>query len=69
VYDLGDRAIALQSTTADGFVADANGGRWHVTEEELVLEGESPARLTRVVAVRAFWFGWVAQFPQTLLIK
>jgi hypothetical protein len=69
VYDLGDRAIALQSTQADGFVADANGGRWGVTEEALVFEGEPAARLPRVVAVRAFWFGWVAQFPQTLLIK
>jgi hypothetical protein len=25
--------------------------------------------LRRVTAFRAFWFGWYAQFPDTILIK
>ena len=69
VYDLGDRGVAMQSTPADGVVTDAGGGRWRVTEEALVLETDPTAKLPRVVAVRAFWFGWFAQFPTTLLIK
>lgn len=69
VYDLSGRAVAFQSTQADGIVTDANGGRWRVTEEALILESDEPVRLTRVVAARAFWFGWYAQFPDTLLLK
>lgn len=42
---------------------------YRVTEEALVpLDGEGP-RLPRVPARRAFWFGWVAQYPGTLLVK
>ena len=37
-----------------------------MTEDALVSED---VRLERVPAYRAFWFGWVAQFPDTKLIK
>ena len=36
--------------------------------EALVPDGAGP-RLARVPAWRAFWFGWYAQFPETLLFK
>lgn len=69
VYDLNDRSVALQSTQADGIVTDANGGRWRVTEEALIRESDETIRLSRVVAARAFWFGWYAQFPDTRLYQ
>lgn len=69
VYDLGERGMAMQSIKANDFVADTSGGRWRITEEALVLETDPATKLPRVVAVRAFWFGWFAQFPNTLLIK
>jgi len=50
-------------------VRDANGEAWHVTESGLVLQRDSKTRLSRVPAQRAFWFGWYAQFPHTMLIK
>ena len=50
-------------------VADAEGRVWRVTEDELVAEDDAAARLGRLPAHRAFWFGWYAQFPQTELFK
>ncbi len=46
-------------------VADADGRVWLVTEDELVAVDDAGARLARLPANRAFWFGWYAQFPQT----
>jgi hypothetical protein len=69
VYDLSGHSIAFHSMRADGIVIDANGGRWRVAEDALLLEGEVSTQLPRVVAARAFWFGWYAQFPDTELIK
>jgi hypothetical protein len=40
---------------------------WRVTEEALVADGM--AALPRIAAQRAFWFGWQAQFPDTILVK
>ena len=50
-------------------VVDVDGRVWRVTEDELVALGDDDtgARLTRLPANRAFWFGWFAQFPQTEL--
>ena len=50
-------------------VIDAGGRTWRVTEEALVLAEDSGVTLPRVPAQRAFWFGWHAQFPDTLLTK
>jgi hypothetical protein len=69
VYDLGDRSVAFQTGQADQVVMDADGRRWRVSEEALVPEGDDATRLPRVAAARAFWFGWYAQFPETMLIK
>ena len=48
-------------------VADVDGRVWRVTEDELVAVDDAGARLARLPANRAFWFGWFAQFPQTEL--
>ena len=50
-------------------VADDTGRVWSITEEALVLNGDPSVRLGRVLAQRAFWFGWYAQFPDTDLIR
>ncbi|MEO5740257.1 MAG: DUF3179 domain-containing protein [Vicinamibacterales bacterium] len=54
---------------ADGVIVDRNGGRWRVTEDALVSEARPEERLVRQTAQRAFWFGWHAQFPSTILFK
>jgi hypothetical protein len=66
VYDAGGTPFAR--LRADGLVEDTSGGRWRVTEEALVSE-KTGERRARVPARRAFWFGWYAQFPDTVLVK
>ena len=67
VYDSGtERFLRFD---ADGRLIDLTGRRWVVGEEALVLESTPAVRLPRRVAFRAFWFGWYAQFRDTLLIK
>jgi hypothetical protein len=51
-----------------GRVQDSSGGAWVVTEDALVREADGERR-ARIPAHRAFWFGWYAQFPDTILIK
>ncbi len=70
-----DGANRVYSTSGQQFerrlddfrVADADGRVWQVTEDELVAEDDATARLARLPANRAFWFGWYAQFPETEL--
>jgi hypothetical protein len=50
-------------------VVDGDGRRWRVTEDALIAESPGLASAPRVPAQRAFWFGWFAQFPDTMLIK
>lgn len=67
VFDVGDaRFTRVDDPDA---VVDAEDRRWDITEEALVLADDPGVRLPRVPAQRAFWFGWHAQFPDTLLIK
>ncbi len=68
VYDSGDTRFQPRPVSVS-IVVDAEGGRWAVTEDALVADGPNPRRLARVTAWRAFWFGWYAQFPETLLFK
>ena len=42
--------------------------RWQIEEAALVLENNLSIQRVRVPAQRAFWFGWHAQFPDTVLI-
>jgi hypothetical protein len=46
---------------------DAQGRRWRVTPDALVCD--SGEHLPRVAAHRAFWFGWFAQHPDTVLYR
>ena len=48
-------------------VWDDSGAQWAVEEGGLV--GPSGARLARLPAHRAFWFGWYAQYPETRLVR
>jgi hypothetical protein len=67
VYDAG-RVDFTGGRLAGEHVTDGRGTRWVVSEEALTEEG-SGRRLPRLAAARAFWFGWFAQFPETLLFR
>jgi hypothetical protein len=70
VYLLGGHDVAFPSRAHDGrTIADSTGRTWLVTEEAIVASDNPSARLPRVPAQRAFWFGWHAQYPETLLIQ
>jgi hypothetical protein len=60
-------AYTFVAVSGDGVVRDSNGRRWTMTSDALV--SEAGERLAAVPAHRAFWFGWVAQHPQTILHK
>jgi hypothetical protein len=65
VYERGTHAFADRAE--DGAIRDTQGRRWSATPDALV--GAHGERLARVPAHRAFWFGWVAQYPTTTLHK
>jgi hypothetical protein len=65
VFDRGGQRFA--AAAADASLRDAAGRRWNVTADGLV--GSAGERLLRIPAHRAFWFGWVAQYPRTELYK
>jgi hypothetical protein len=48
----------------DGALVDDRGARWRVTEDALV---QGDARLERLPGHIAYWFGWYAFNPRTLL--
>lgn len=48
-------------------VTDSEGNRWKLHEEALVRD--DGARLERLPAHRAFWFGWHAAHPETRLVR
>lgn len=53
----------------DRRLEDSTAGIWIATEQALVSENSAGRHFPRLPAQRAFWFGWYAQFPQTVLIK
>lgn len=68
----GFRFEAIGALDEDGdvdTVRDAGGGTWQVTEAALVSAQDESLQLPRVPTHRSFWFGWVAQHPDTLLIR
>jgi len=70
VYALGSSDAAFQTSRPDDqTVIDGQGRRWRVTEDALVRSDDEAVRLPRVPAQRAFWFGWRAQYPATLLVE
>lgn len=62
-YASGDVVLRAEES---GALVGEDGSRWTVTEDALV--SEAGARLPRLPAHRAFWFGWHAQFPETVLV-
>ena len=50
-------------------IKDVEGRTWTISETALVFDGSPSREAPRVSAQRAFWFGWYAQFPDTLLFK
>lgn len=61
--------VRIRRWVDDGTVQDEAGRQWRVTEASLVPAGGPTVSLPRVTAFRAFWFGWYAQFPDTILVK
>ena len=59
--------IPFGSAALTEVLRDTKGQRWTETADALV--SEAGVRLARVPAHRAFWFGWVAQYPKTVLHK
>ena len=67
VYRAGEHKF--DKVVPEGIVVGRDGERWRVTEEALVSQSQPERRLARQPAQRAFWFGWHAQFPSTILLK
>lgn len=60
------RGIEFVAYDQDSGVTDSNGDQWLLSEDKLSGNGMELARLP---AHRAFWFGWHAAYPDTILIK
>ncbi|HYE86455.1 MAG TPA: DUF3179 domain-containing protein, partial [Vicinamibacterales bacterium] len=67
VYLLNQHQVAFESRPVADALIDAAGRRWSVGEDALTL-ADGSISLPRFTAHRAFWFGWYAQYPQTLLL-
>jgi hypothetical protein len=65
VYERG--AYTFQAGVDEATLRDTTGGRWTVTPQALV--SDTGVSLALVAAHRAFWFGWIAQYPDTVLLK
>lgn len=63
VYERGD--VELVAYDGDRTATDAQGNRWTLDED--ALTGPDGRTLRRLPANRAFWFGWVAAYPETRL--
>ncbi|HXG87018.1 MAG TPA: DUF3179 domain-containing protein [Vicinamibacterales bacterium] len=69
VFDAGSSNVRFVRLLGEHLVLDAEGEQWRWSEQALTRANDETARLPRVPAHRAFWFGWYAQFPDTALIK
>jgi len=63
-YDVGE--LRFESWNQTDTAIDTTGVQWTVLEDSLVA-GEK--KLARMPSHNVFWFGWVAQFPETRLVK
>lgn len=63
-----DRGVhSFSAGTQPGILLDEQGNAWQVTEDNIVgPDGETAGR---VAGHLAFWFGWFAFFPNTLVFK
>ena len=60
------RGIKFVDYDQDSGLTDSNGRQWLLSEDKLSGNGMELARLP---AHRAFWFGWHAAYPDTILIN
>jgi len=67
VYSVGQHVVAFAAQAIDQTLVDSGGRIWTMNEDALTLTGGSIS-LPRYTAHRAFWFGWHAQYPNTLLL-
>ncbi|MEM7409677.1 MAG: DUF3179 domain-containing protein [Myxococcota bacterium] len=68
VYARGEHQF--RSFDGDRTAVDNVGGSWRLTEDALVRNTpDAAARLDRLPAHRAFWFGWYAAYPNTRLLQ
>jgi hypothetical protein len=67
VFETG--AVQFELGTDPLAIIDISGRRWRFEEDAMVSEDGAAQRLPRWPANRAFWFGWYAQFPDTVLIQ
>ena len=67
VYALGQEPVTFASQAALRELTDTSGRKWTIGEDHLA-QVDGAARLPRFVAQRAFWFGWYAQYPETMLL-
>ena len=58
-----------QLTDIGDTVADVEGRQWRITEEALVRTDDPTITLSRLPTHMAFWFGWYASYPNTLLFS
>ncbi len=62
-------AAPFPEQRATDVIRDVRGRAWTVTEDALVAADDATILAPRIAAQRAFWFGWYAQFPDTILIQ
>jgi hypothetical protein len=61
------KGLSMASYDRRDTAVDSEGTRWSVAEDSLSSDGGR--KLERLPAHRAFWFGWFAAYPDTILIK
>lgn len=66
VYAVGDRRFT-KYVPSDNYALDDQGNKWTLHENH--LKNDQGETLDRFEAFNAFWFGWRAAYPNTVLIK
>ena len=67
VYHAGN--VLFKKLSGDKLIIDSETRTWEIKEPFLQMRQYPAIKLARIPAHLAFWFGWYAQFPDTLLIK
>ena len=61
-------SVEFDEMASENRVIDTQGRSWTIEETRLAADFDTAQHLFRVSAHRAFWFGWYAQHPETVLI-
>jgi hypothetical protein len=67
VYHAGN--VLFKKVSGDKLIIDSKARTWVIKEPFLQMRQNPDIKLDRIPAHSAFWFGWYARFPDTLLIK